>query len=102
MDIKNLTTGVNAGRSNEVNKPQERGSGQNTASANVAESTDRVTLTDVLSQVRDLEAKSQSIEIDNAARIAQIKAAIADGSYQVDAKKIAEKLLQTEALFSKG
>ncbi len=102
MDIKNLTSGVSSGRSNEVNKPQERTTGQQSTSTNNPEVTDRVTLTDVLSQVRSLESKSQDIKIDNAERIAQIKAAIADGSYEVDAKRVAEKLLQTEVLFAKG
>ena len=101
MDIKNLTTGVPTGRSNEVNKPLERGQGQQTSASNQAELTDRVTLTDALSQVQNLEIKSQSVKVDNSARIAELKAAIADGSYQVDSKRVADQLMKTEALFSK-
>ena len=101
MDIKNLTSGVNAGRSNEVNKPQDRGVGQEIKAGVQAELSDRVTLTEGLAKVQDLEIKSQSVKVDNSARIAELKAAIADGSYQVDAKRVADQLLKTEALFTK-
>lgn len=103
MDIKNLSNSLNAGRSNEVNKPQDKVANQTTDSVSNQDSNDdRVTLTDVLAQVRDLEVKSQGVKVDNSAKIAEIKAAIAEGSYQVDAKSIAEKLVQTEVLFSKS
>jgi len=102
MDIKNLSNSVNAGRPNEVNKPLDKGSNQQNNASVTAESTDRVTLTDILSQARELEAKSQDVRVDNSERIAELKAAIADGSYQVDSKKVADKLMQTEVLFAKS
>lgn len=101
MDIKNLTNSLNTGRSNEVNKPQEKATSTDSATSTSTNSTDRVTLTDVLSQVRDLEAKSQAVQVDNTARIAELKAAITDGSYEVDSKSIASKLMQTELLLQK-
>lgn len=102
MDIKNLTNNVSAGRNSDAVKPQEKSADNSSSSTSSATVSDRVTLTDVLSQVRELESKSQEVKIDNAERIAAIKAAINDGSYQVDAQRIAEKLIQTEALFAKG
>ncbi|HIE40555.1 MAG TPA: flagellar biosynthesis anti-sigma factor FlgM, partial [Thiomicrorhabdus sp.] len=35
-------------------------------------------------------------------RIAELKLAVQEGSYQVDAEKVANKLLQTEALFARS
>jgi len=101
MDIKNLTTGILPSRSNDQLKSptKEIDERVNTATPN---STDKVTLTDFLSQVRDLETKSQDVNIDNSTKIAALKAAINDGSYQIDSTKIAEKLIQTEALFAKA
>ncbi|WP_029407144.1 flagellar biosynthesis anti-sigma factor FlgM [Thiomicrorhabdus sp. Milos-T2] len=101
MDIKNLTTGVLPSRSNDQPKApaKEIDERVNTATPN---STDKVTLTDFLSQARELETKSQDVNVDNSEKIAALKAAINDGSYQVDSQKVAEKLIQTEALFAKA
>ncbi len=102
MDIKNLSNSVNPGRANEVNKPLDRGTSPQNASSSAADAGDRVTLTDKLAQARELELKSQDVRVDNSEKIAAIKAAIAEGSYQVDAQKVADKLLQTEVLFAKN
>jgi len=103
MDIKNLTTNIGANRANESVKPNLAGTAEsNKQASTVASNTDKVTLTNGLSQVMDLETQAKSVDIDNSAKVSAIKAAIQDGSYQVDTQKIAEKLIQTEALFSKA
>ena len=101
MDIKNLTTGMNTSR-NDINKSAEKPANVSPAANPGSDVKDRVTLTSDSSQVRDLEMKTQSLTIDNSTRIAELKAAIADGSYQVDANKVADKLMQTEILFTKA
>lgn len=101
MDIKNLTTNINASRNNDINKPPERSINEKVSGSQVADTTDRVTLTDNSSQVRELEVKAQSMPVDNSVRIAELKSAIADGSYQVDAQKVADKLMQSETLLAK-
>lgn len=59
--------------------------------------TDSVVLTDVAAQVQKAEkVLAETPEVDEA-KVKQIKAAVADGSYQVDAKQVAEKLLNLEA-----
>lgn len=100
MDIKNLANNIGANRSSEVVKNGVKDSNPTTEQTTNSE-TDRVTLTDVLSQVRELEQRSKEVSVDNAERIATIKAAIQEGSYQPNAESIAKKLIQTEALFSK-
>ena len=102
MDIKNYTNSVLPGRSNDSVKTLSKDVEGGTKPTASNKPVDKVTLTDVLSQVRELETKSQDVNVDNSARIAEIKAAIQEGSYQVDSQRIAEKLIQTEALFAKA
>jgi len=100
MDIKNLNTNLSAGRLPEQVRTQERGNQQNAGQTTGNEPTDKVTLTGTLNQVRDLEQKAASVDVDNSDRIATLKAAIADDSYQVDTQKVAEKFIRSESLFS--
>ncbi|MDG6773382.1 flagellar biosynthesis anti-sigma factor FlgM [Thiomicrorhabdus sp. ZW0627] len=101
MDIKNFNANVASGRNAEQLKSQERtGAPVNQGAGNSNVATDKVTLTDMLTQVRDLENKAKDVSIDNSDKIATLKASIQDGSYQVNPQKIAEKLIQSEALFS--
>lgn len=101
MDIKNLAAGLNPSRPNEANKVADKPNTANSAGNQNIDANDKVTLTDNSAQVRDLEIKAQSVTVDNSQRIAELKAAIADGRYQVDANKVADKLMQSEVLFSK-
>lgn len=101
MDIKNLNTNVTSGRAPEQLKTQEKMGGANDSTAKTTDGVaDRVTLTGMLTQVRDLEQKADKVDIDNSDRIASLKASIADGSYQVNAQKVAEKLIQSDTLLS--
>ena len=48
-------------------------------------------------QLQKISDKLRDEPVVNSARVAQLKQAIADGSYQVDAGKIASKMLDFEA-----
>lgn len=101
MDIKNFNSGVLQTRSTEsVNSPGKESTENSSAPASQV-NTDKVTLTQVFVQVSNLEQKALSVDIDNSARIAELKSAIQDGSYKVDAERVADKLMQTEALFAR-
>ena len=63
------------------------------ASAEGAQSEDRVQLTDKASELRALSESLAASEEFDSSRVEALKQAIADGSYQVDAGRIAEKLL---------
>jgi len=104
MDIKNLQNGLNNARNTDALKAQEK---INTAATVDSEKTskaptDRVTLTSVSSQIRELEKRAAVANTNNEARIAELKQAIADGTYKVDAEKIADKLIKMEVLFAKA
>lgn len=104
MDIKNLQNGLNNARNTDALKTQEK---INTAATVDSEKTskaptDRVTLTSVSSQIRELEKRAAAANTNNEARIAELKQAIADGTYKVDAEKIADKLIKMEVLFAKA
>lgn len=96
MDIKSISQNALGSRVNDT----PNSSAKSTGSSVSGYTSDKVTLTDMSSQVQELEKKASTSNIDNSERIAQIKAAIADGSYQVDVNKVASKLIQTEVLFS--
>lgn len=63
---------------------------------------DTVTLTRTAGEVQKLESQlAQLPEVDQA-RVAEIKAAIDNGSYQIDAGQIADRLLDMEQALSHG
>ncbi|KUJ75509.1 flagellar biosynthesis anti-sigma factor FlgM [Thiomicrospira sp. XS5] len=99
MDIKNINQNLVNGRLNESGNgaPKNTG-GQNAAQPNA--STDKVTLTDVSTQMQTLEKQAAASSVDNSARIEELKAAIKEGNYQVNAENVANKLIQTEILFT--
>jgi negative regulator of flagellin synthesis FlgM len=101
MDIKSLNPSLVNSRGNDAVRNQERNAGGlNNPTSNTAKSADKVTLTNVSSQAKDLEAKAADSKIDQSARIEAIKAAIKDGSYQINAQNIASKLIQTESMLA--
>lgn len=101
MDIKSLNPSLVNSRANDAVRNQEKpAGGLNNQGSGSAKSTDKVTLTNMSSQAKELEAKAADSKIDQSARIEAIKAAIKDGSYQINAQNIASKLIQTESMFA--
>lgn len=88
-------------RSPDSVKAPNKDASENSSTTASQSSSDKVTLTQVFSQVSNLEQKARSVDIDNSVRIAELKSAIQDGSYQVDAERVADKLMQAEALFAR-
>lgn len=103
MDIKTINQGVANSRQSDAIKNQERAQSSQASSAGTQSTpTDKVTLTSVSTQLKDLELKANLSNVDNSARIEELKASIKDGSYQVNAEKVASKLIQTEVLFARA
>jgi len=83
-----LTTNKTTGAAGEVAAPKETGK--------AGGGSDTLTLTSSASEMRKLEESLARIpDVDNA-RVAEIKASIADGSYQLNPEKIVDGLLKIE------
>lgn len=100
MDIKNLNLNVASGRTDPVRTQEKAGAQTNNSDVATYAADDKVTLTGMLGQVRELEQKAEKVNVDNSDRLAALKAAIQDGSYNINPERIAEKLIQSEVLFS--
>lgn len=61
---------------------------------------DSVSLTDTAARLRSLEASLAELPEVDSERVAAIQQAIEDGSYQINAESIADKLLNFEASFA--
>lgn len=55
-----------------------------------------VSITDQARRLASLEQAVHGMPVVNEARVAQIRLAIEEGRYQIDAERIADKLLRTE------
>lgn len=74
-------------------KPQPAAPDQTGAQATRGEN---VSLSSQAKDLKQLEQKLNSYPETNDERIAQIKSALADGSYKVDAEKLAQKMLELD------
>ena len=54
---------------------------------------DSLTLTESSTRVRSLEAELASVDVTDAGKIESVKAALADGSFTVDAEVVADRLI---------
>ncbi len=102
--LNNANTPANAGRtgstqtgnrseSAQPNKAPVTGSDEQTT----AKSGESVQLSREAQQLQKISEKLSDQPIVNKERVAQLKQAIADGSYQVDSKRVAQKLLDFES-----
>lgn len=63
-----------------------------------AEKSDSVAITGIAQGIQKAVESSASGDVVDLERVASVKQALADGSYQVNAEKIAKKMLQFEKL----
>lgn len=66
------------------------------AAASTSQSGDTVTLTNSARSLQQTEAAIANTPVVNAAKVASIKQAINSGTFQIDAGRVADKLLQFE------
>lgn len=101
MSVRPPRAGVSQGSQTTTNRVA--GTPGGVASAEKAASTnggDTVTLTSSVDQMLKLEESLAKIPDVDSARVTDIKASIADGSYEIDAEKIVDNLLKIEKDFS--
>lgn len=102
MDINNLTRSLPSQQLNDQStltlKKTEASRVQEQSGRPVA--TETVSLTDASKELRKMEArtpKELSVDMD---KVESIRKAIAEGTYQVDADRVAKKLLEFDKLFA--
>lgn len=57
---------------------------------------DKVSLTETAAWLRHVQTGLENVPIVDMARVESVKSAIADGSYEIDASRVADKILQME------
>ena len=67
------------------------------AAVNRVEKSDRVSMTPGAAMLQNIEEKLTSVPDFNHAKVADIKAAIANGSFKIDPARVADKLLAFES-----
>jgi len=90
-----VTGGLRTGSSQEP--AASTSAGQPAATSGTAQSGETVHLSHEAQQLQQVSDKLRDQPIVNSDRVAALKQAIADGSYQVDANRVASKLLNFEA-----
>jgi len=104
MMVIDTNTGLNAGnsasarsKSTEAGSPKAPPENASTSSDNAAS----VVLSNQAQEMSRLEASIAESDVpDNSARIAEIKQAISDGTYTIDAQSIAGNMLDQDKLFA--
>ena len=71
-----------------------------TTAAGAAQGSDVVKLTDLATQLQQLVQSVHAVPAVDQERVEQFRQSIADGSYQIDASAIADKLTTFEAMLS--
>ncbi|TLX59547.1 flagellar biosynthesis anti-sigma factor FlgM [Stutzerimonas nosocomialis] len=97
----NAATPASAGRSSGVQPSERPGATQATASTEAAKPTaqagESVQLSDEAQKMQQVNDKLRDLPTVDQERVAKLKQAIADGSYQVDSQRVASKLLAFES-----
>ncbi len=81
------------------NTTDGRGTDANNAVTSHSAKADTVSLTNAATQLQSVQKKLDDVPVVNKERVETIKAAIADGSYQVDTQKLAQNLIDFEQQF---
>jgi negative regulator of flagellin synthesis FlgM len=72
--------------------------GGNKLSAKQAEKADSIAITDIAQGIKKTLETSASADVVDVERVNAVKKALAEGSYQINAEKIAEKMIQHEKM----
>lgn len=102
-DITNINSNraqLNSNQSSSV-KSRNEAKQENQSESTATTAGDRVTLTNTASRLKDIEQQlSSASSVDNA-RVAEVQSAISNGEYNVNADRIADKMLAFEDFMNK-
>jgi negative regulator of flagellin synthesis FlgM len=97
MTIESITGRTHTPLTIKTTQKDEIDSGKK-ASIKSAERNDSIEITAMAQGIKKAFESSSSVTIVDADRVAAVKKALADGSYQINAERIAEKMIQYEKL----
>jgi negative regulator of flagellin synthesis FlgM len=98
MTIESITGRARTPPAIKTTPKAEIDSGKNTP-IKIAEKNDSIAITAMAQGIKKA-FESSSVTIVDVDRVAAVKKALADGSYQINAERIAEKMIQYEKLMS--
>jgi len=101
MTIESITGRTHTQIPIKTTQKAEIDSGKN-ASIKSAEKNDSIAITAMAQGIKKAFESSPSVTIVDADRVTAVKEALADGSYQINAERIAEKMLQYEKVMPQG
>ncbi len=94
MAIK-ISTSLQTVQAHKSSGKEKAESTKNTSTQNIAQG-DSLKFTETAKELKQAFAALDSVPVINSARVKQARDAITAGTYQVDAEKIAEKMVQFE------
>lgn len=97
MTIESITGRAHTLPSIKTTPKSEIDSGKK-ASVKSAERNDSIVITAMAQGIKKAFESSSSVAVVDVDRVAAVKKALADGSYQINAERIAEKMIQYEKL----
>jgi len=102
--MANDISGINSSRTQQAGERSVAGAkkeSQGSSSSATSSSADKVSLTDTAARLKALEHQlSQQPEVDSK-RVSSMQDAISNGDYKIDPERIADKMMDFEASFSK-
>lgn len=101
-DITNINSNRSQLSSNQSSSVKSRNEATQSSQGDTSTSTgDRVTLTDTASRLQNIEQELNNASSIDSARVAEVQSAISNGDYNVDADRIADKMLAFEDFMNK-
>jgi negative regulator of flagellin synthesis FlgM len=101
-DITNINSNRSQLSSNQSSSVKSRNEAkQENQSATPSSMDDRVTLTNAASRLQNIEQQLSNASSIDSARVAEVQSAISNGDYNVDADRIADKMLAFEDFMNK-
>jgi len=97
MTIESITGRTHTPLTIKTTQKDEIDSGKK-ASIKSAERNDNIEITAMAQEIKKAFESSSSVTIVDVDRVAAVKKALSDGSYQINAERIAEKMIQYEKL----